>query len=209
MIGGGSRSRGWTGAPRLDFPSFVKAYAWIFYNDRGGGGDSSRYNTDDSSSSSSDHKQGRGRRTTVDARGKRSNVDDEKPRKLGFSRDERSSRDGSQGRGKKHRSGGGIGEEAELRRWKKRLGEKQMRRVERVFHDWAVEDRDGDGATVEVRDLERCFRELGKSDVQPSELRAWCDEVDLTPADALSLADFAYAYHAMFIDAGGRGVCKQ
>lgn len=83
-----------------------------------------------------------------------------------------------------------------------------MRRLERVFDEWAVDDADdggGGGATVEVRDLERCFRELGKDDVQRHELRAWCDEVDLAPGDALSLADFAYAYHAMFVDAGGEG----
>ena len=83
-----------------------------------------------------------------------------------------------------------------------------MRRLERVFDEWAVDDTDGDGdggATVEVRDLERCFRELGKDGVQRNELRAWCDEVDLAPGDALSLADFAYAYHAMFVDAGGEG----
>lgn len=84
-----------------------------------------------------------------------------------------------------------------------------MRRLERVFGEWAVDeaaaddvDGNGGGGTVEVRDLERCFRELGKVDVQSRELRAWCDGVDLAPGDTLSLADFAYAYHAMFIDAG-------
>lgn len=82
-----------------------------------------------------------------------------------------------------------------------------MRRLERVFNEWAVEDdsSDGDGATVEVRDLERCFKELGRDDVQRRELRAWCDGADLAPGDNLSLADFAYAYHSMFVDTTGEG----
>lgn len=210
MTGGSSGSRGRAGPPRLDFPSFVKAYAWIFYNDRGGDGDSSGDSTNDSVSSSSNRKRGRGRQTTQNvshagARGKRGDIDDDKPRKLGYA--ERNKRGGIRGREKRLGSGGGIGEEAELRRWEKRLGDKQMRRLERVFDEWAVEDRDGDGATVEVRDLGRCFKELGKTGVLPGELRAWCDEVDLAPGDFLSLADFAYAYHSMFVDAGGRGKC--
>ncbi|CAM9744831.1 unnamed protein product [Scytosiphon promiscuus] len=189
------------------FASFVKAYAWIFYNDRGGDSDSSEDVTDESISSASDRKQKRGRsssRNAPRADARRKSGSDPKSRKLGYGLAGRRNRGGRRGGGGKYESGGGIGEEAELRRWGKRLGEKQMRRLERTFYEWAVEDRHGDGATVEVRDLDRCFRELGKKDVPPSELRAWCEEADLTPADTLSLADFAYAYHAMFVDAGGR-----
>ena len=99
----------------------------------------------------------------------------------------------------------GIGEEAELRRWRKRLGEKQMRRLQQVFDAWAEDDGGSGGGVVQARDLEECFRELGR-DVQVRELRAWCDEVDLAPDDALGLADFAYAFHSMFLAATGEGV---
>lgn len=103
--------------------------------------------------------------------------------------------------------GCGIGEEAELRRWEKRLGEKQMRRLQQVFDAWADDGGRGGGGVVRARDLEGCFGELGK-DVQVRELRAWCEEVDLAPEDALGLADFAYAFHSMFLAAAtGEGMC--
>ena len=103
--------------------------------------------------------------------------------------------------------GSGIGEEAELRRWEKRLGEKQMRRLQQVFDAWAEDGGRGGGGVVRARDLEGCFGELGK-DPQVRELRAWCEEADLAPKDALSLADFAYAFHSMFLAAAtGEGVC--
>lgn len=216
-----SRTRGARGEFHLDFPAFVKAYAWVFYRGGDAGepldGDNDR--SDESLSSSSDPRtQDRGRRRTPrrssrdGTRRSSSRNTEQRARKLGYGSTDRGSKDRSWGR--ERRQGavggrGGIGEEAELRRWGKRLGEKQMRRLERVFDEWAVDDADGGGgagATVEVRDLERCFRELGKDDVQRHELRAWCDEVDLAPGDALGLADFAYAYHAMFVDAGGEGV---
>lgn len=218
--GSRSRGRGGSGDPRLDFPAFVKAYAWVFYR---GGGAGEYYNddndddrSDESLSSSSDPtRQERGRRRTPRSssvggtrEGSRGNKD-QRARKLGYGSPDRGRRDRSWGWERRQGAAGGrggIGEEAELRRWGKRLGEKQMRRLERVFDEWAVDDAGGGGgATVEVRDLERCFRELGKDGVHRRELRAWCDEVDLTPGDALSLADFAYAYHAMFVDAGGEG----
>eukprot|EP00903_Cladosiphon_okamuranus_P006300 g6178.t1 len=201
-----SRSTGAHGSSHLDFPAFVKAYAWVFY--RGGyAGDQSDDNEDESdealSSSSDPTRRERGRwrtpRSTSRDGSRRGSSRNkvQRARKLGYGSTVRGSRDRSWGRG-------GIGEEAELRRWGKRLGEKQMRRLERVFDEWAVDDTDGGGgATVEAKDLERCFKELGKDGVQRHELRAWCDEVDLAPGDALSLADFAYAYHAMFVDAGG------
>lgn len=101
----------------------------------------------------------------------------------------------------------GIGEEAELRRWEKRLGKEQMRRLKRTFDSWADEagGRGGQTGVVEAQDLEACFRELGKR-VDRRELKAWCESVDLAPEDGLSLADFAYAFHAMFVDAG-EGAC--
>jgi len=217
----------------LDFPTFVKAYAWIFYRGGGAGGGDSQ---DDSSSSgeNADAAQGRarfdparterGRRRTPTntpraGGARRRSGSEQNAQRLGYGATERGgSRDRSRSRGRgrgqgRPRGGGdgtvGIGEEAELRRWEKRLGEKQMRRLERVFNEWAIDDAgdDGSGAglTVEVRDLARCFKELGRDDVHLRELRAWCDEVDLTPGDTLSLADFAYAYHSMFVDAGGEG----
>lgn len=221
---GGSRSLG--GSTRaLDFPAFVKAYAWVFFrrdgadghddDDNGGSDDDA---DDDSLSSSLNPTEARGRRRTTRNASRTGNPGssaDQTTRKLGYgSTDRPRSRSRSRGRGLTRRgtvgNGGGIGEEAELRRWEKRLGGKQMRRLERVFSEWAVDDAadddDGGGARVEVRDLERCFGALGKVDVRSRELRAWCDEVDLAPGDTLSLADFAYAYHAMFVDAGGEGV---
>lgn len=205
---GRSRSTGARGNTHLDFPAFVKAYAWVFYRggDAGDHSDDNEDQSDESLSSSSDPtRRARGRRriprsTSRDgSRRSSSRNKDQRARTLGYGSADKGSRDRRWGRG-------GIGEEAELRRWGKRLGHKQMRRLERVFENWAVEDADGSGgATVEARDLERCFKELGKDGVQRHELRAWCDEVDLAPGDALSLADFAYAYHAMFVDAGGKG----
>lgn len=83
-----------------------------------------------------------------------------------------------------------------------------MRKLEDVFDAWAEGGSDGGRGPgeVEVRDLKECFTELGR-EVEPIALRAWCEEADLAPGDALSLADFAYAFHAMFVDAGGEGVC--
>lgn len=215
----GSRARGGSGGSRLDFPAFVKAYAWVFYR---GGGAGEHYDDDDDhsdesfSASSDPTRQERGRRRPprstcrTGTRGRSSSNKEQRTRKLGYGSIDRGSRDRSWGWERRQEGVGsrvGIGEEAELRRWGKRLGDKQMRRLERVFHEWAVDDAGGGGgATVEVRDLERCFRELGKEGVQRREVRAWCDEVDLAPGDALSLADFAYAYHVMFVDAGGEGV---
>ena len=227
---GGSRSRG---GSRLDFSGFVKAFAWIFYRGGGAGDEDMDDDVDDSSGGETDDvargrdksnpaRRERGRRRTptdtsrdAGARGR----SEQRPRKLGYgsidrggSRDRSRSRGRGRSRGQSHGvadDGVGIGEEAELRRWEKRLGEKQMRRLERVFNEWAVDAGDGGGgggATVEVRDLERCFKELGKDDMHRRELQAWCDEVDLAPGDALSLADFAYAYHSMFVDAGREGV---
>lgn len=109
--------------------------------------------------------------------------------------------DSRQGAGGRTRGGKGIGEEAELRRWEKRLGKKQMHKIENVFDKWAEGD---DRGEVEVRDLKKCFTELGR-EVDTIDLRVWCDEADLNPRDALSLADFAYAFHAMFIDSGAEG----
>lgn len=223
---GGSRSRGGS-SHVLDFPAFVKAYAWALYRRGGAGGhdddddssDGENYDENDSRSSLSDPAKARGRRRTArnaSRAGSPGSKADQIARKLGYgSKDRPTSRGQRQGRGRGRLgavdNGVGIGEEAELRRWQKRLGDKQMRRLERVFSEWAVDDAadhggGGSGATLEVRDLERCFRELGKVDVRPRELRAWCDGVDLAPGDTLSLADFAYAYHAMFVDAGGEGV---
>ncbi|CBJ33221.1 calmodulin-like myosin-light chain [Ectocarpus siliculosus] len=213
----GAGRRGETGGyHRLDFPAFVQAYAWVFY--RGGStdesdsnGDSERNHDDDSGSSSSYRTKERGRRRTARSSsraGNRTSGERLTSRKLGYPSPEKSS---SRSRGRRQGGGSGIGEEAELRRWAKRLGEKQMRRLERVFNEWAVEDdgSDGDGSTVEVRDLERCFKELGRDDVQRRELRAWCDGADLAPGDTLSLADFAYAYHSMFVDTTGEGTAEQ
>lgn len=218
----------------MDFAVFVKAYAWIFYRGVGSGGEDSDDDVDDSSNGgetddvargrarSDPAKRERGRRRTPSntsrgGGGRGRSGSEKSSRRLGYggtdmggSRDR--SRNRGRGRGRSHSGVDGaigIGEEAELRRWEKRLGQKQMRRLERVFNEWAVDDAGGDGggagATVEVRDLERCFKELGRDDVHLRELRAWCDEVDLAPGDALSLADFAYAYHSMFVDAGGEG----
>ncbi|CAB1112242.1 unnamed protein product [Ectocarpus sp. CCAP 1310/34] len=210
---GAGRSGGTGGHHRLDFPAFVQAYAWVFY--RGGStdesdsnGDPERNGDDDSGSSSSYRTKERGRRRTARSSsraGTRTSGERLTSRKLGYRSPEKSS---SRRRSQRQGGGLGIGEEAELRRWAKRLGEKQMRRLERVFNEWAVEDdgSDGDGATVEVRDLERCFKELGRDDVQRRELRAWCDGADLAPGDTLSLADFAYAYHSMFVDTTGEEV---
>ncbi len=219
----------------MDFPAFVKAYAWIFYRGGGSGGEDSDDDVDDSSSGggetdgvargrarSDPARRERGRRRTPSNTsradgGRGRSGSEQRSRKLGYGGSDRGgSRDRGRGRGRgrgrSHRGvdgAVGIGEEAELRRWEKRLGEKQMRRLERVFNEWAVDDAGHDGggagATVEVRDLERCFKELGRNDVNIRELRAWCDEVDLAPGDALSLADFAYAYHSIFVDAGGEG----
>lgn len=212
---GRSRARVGVGGSHVDFPAFVKAYAWVFYR---GGGAGDHYDDDtgsgESSSSSSDPTRRRKpRRPSRDGTRRSSGRNkDQGDRKLGYgSTDSRGSRGRSWSRERPQGvvgGRGGIGEEAELRRWRKRLGEKQMQRLKRVFDEWAVDDAEGGrGATVEARDLERCFRELGKDGVQRHELRAWCDEVDLAPGDALSLADFAYAYHALFIDAGERGRC--
>lgn len=81
------------------------------------------------------------------------------------------------------------------------MGKKQMRKLKNVFDKWAEGD---DRGEVEVRDLKECFRELGR-EVDAIDLRVWCDEADLTPRNTLSLADFAYAFHTMFIDAGAEG----
>lgn len=198
----------------LDFPTFIKVYARIFHGDAG----SENEDTTDTSDS-------RSRRNFSDARGRarvRANGDrDLQPpfeKRLGFgvygsNMTERRRRDGEQTRERMNEDGhdrhAGIGEEAELHRWKKRLGERQMHQLEQVFNRWADEGRgDEAGARgIEVRDLKDCFRELGR-DVQPFELRAWCSEADLAPGDILSLADFAYAFHVMFVDAKDGGAWR-
>ena len=80
-----------------------------------------------------------------------------------------------------------------------------MRKLEDVFDGWAEDDGGGE-PELEVRDLKECFRELGR-EVDGIELQTWCDEADLTANDALSLADFAYAFHAIFVDTGAEGAC--
>lgn len=194
------------GTSRLDFAAFVKAYAWIFY--RGGDRYSSQDDTGESSGDVATDLAKGGKEHDVRHRtGRDQSQDRTSNRKLGYG--SRGSREkvGRDGRGRRReRSRGvgiGIGEEAELRRWEKRLGAKQLRRLQQVFDMWA-EDTDGDGeggGVIEARDLGECFRELGK-DFERRELRAWCDEVDLNPEDTLSMADFAFAFHAMFVDSG-------
>lgn len=218
---------------RLDYPSFVKAYAWVFYRGRDSGNSndgSSGQHSDTSSGTSSGLERGRKVSRGSSHRHSHSESREQPAKKLGYSslrggakswdgggsrgtsdegergRRRRRTSGGGGGRGVVVRAGAGIGEEAELRRWGKRLGHKRMRQLEDVF-DRRAERNDGEerGGFVEARDLERCFKNLGR-EVDASELRAWCKEVDLGPEDALSLADFAYAFHAMFIDAGGGGL---
>lgn len=208
------------GISRLDFPAFVKAFAWVFYRagERGGSsasrsGDSQGVGSGDSLSSGQEEER-RGRATSGgEARKSRRRThgssDKEKAGTLGYGTRSGSKDRGGDPRGRRRgrEVGIGIGEEAELRRWSKRLGEKQMRRLERVFDAWAEDiggGSDGGGGVLEARDLAECFRELGRN-VEPRELRAWCDGVDLAPGDALSLADFAYAFHAMFVDDAASG----
>lgn len=195
---------------RLDFPVFVKGYAWVFYRQ---GEDS---NSSDTRSGSSSRIDGPG--TLFSSSSDQENENSgQKSRPKAHRKDKHKSKTGKLGygtrgrreddRGRKRGGGAvgvGIGEEAELRRWRKRLGEKQMRRLQQVFDAWAEDARGDEGGVVQARDLEGCFRELGR-DVEVRKLRAWCDEVDLAPGDALSLADFAYAFHSLFLATTGEG----
>lgn len=220
-------------ASQLDYPSFVKAYAWVFYRGRGSGNSndgSSGEHSDASSGISSGLERGRKVSRGSSRRHSRSESREQPAKKLGHNYfrggakswdggGSRGTSDGERGRRRRRRTSGGgsgggvvvgagagIGEEAELRRWEKRLGRKQMRRLENVFDRWAERSDEGErGSFVEARDLEQCFKNLGR-EVGARELRAWCKEVDLGPEDALSLANFAYAFHAMFIDAGEGGL---
>lgn len=201
---------------RLDFPGFVKAYAWIFFR-REVSGDECSYTPGGASSDTKAFLEEGGARDRESFRRRESHrrcqpEDQTSPRSVGYGsrssrhRDEKAGRRRSRG---DREMGMGIGEEAELRRWEKRLGEEQMRRLERTFDSWADKagGRGGRTGVVEVQDLEACFRELGKR-VGKRELKAWRESANLTPEDGLSLADFAYAFYAMFVDAG-EGACMR
>lgn len=176
------RSRDSTKDSDLDFPAFVKAYAWIFYRTEEENGPNSSAGDDDSRSSDG----------VGGARGRQAS----RSRAIGYG-----SKRGR--RGRKHGRGvtTGLGEDAEVRRWRQRLGDKRMHRLQSVFEAWA--DDDGDSGAermglLQARDLKACFKELGR-EVNQRKLQAWCEEADLAPGDSMSLADFAYAFHAMFI----------
>lgn len=190
--GGGGRGL------RLDFPAFVKAFAWIFYRTEGSG--SSYSTSDDSNDRNSDASLSSESSRDRKSRHRLRRKEGQKSNKLGYgSGGRRSPEKDHRGRRQRHSDTIGIGEEAELRRWVKRLGDSQMGRLHRIFDDMT----EGSGGMFQARDLGKCFSDIGK-DIEPRKLRAWCDEVDLAPGDALSLADVAYAFHAMFVGTRGQ-----
>ena len=199
---------------RLDFPTFVKTYAWIFFR-RGQNGADYSDEHDSSSDSGVSLIEGDPRGSAKTTQGRGSHLRSQgnhlegqaSAQRIGYGSSSSWHRAGKAGRRRSRmenqRVGMGIGEEAELRRWEKRLGEAQMRRLKQAFGSWA-----DDASVLEVQDLGACFRELGKN-ADKRELRAWCEEADLAPEDVLSLADFAYAFHAMFgdVEEGARVTC--
>lgn len=201
--GGGSHRR-------LDFAGLVKAYAHVFYGVGGSDGDVTNESTTSFSDGDPPLKRDQTNAGARDERGSRGRLEEgakDRAKRVGYGRNDSARREESRdGRepvsGTEARRGptrrAVIGEEAEVRRWERRLGKEQMRRLREVFDRWA-DTSSGGGANekgLEVRDLKECFRDLGRH-VLSSELQAWCHEADLVPEDTLGLADFAYAFHSV------------
>jgi len=97
-------------------------------------------------------------------------------------------------------------EAADLQKWAEVLGDKQLFKLEKIFDEHATPLRRADGSTssrvgLRVRELRTALRDLSR-DVSPQTLSSFLSEAQLKPGDALSLADFAYAFHSLFGDGG-------
>ena len=97
-------------------------------------------------------------------------------------------------------------EASDLQQWAAVLGDKQLQILEDVFSDHATPLVRADGSTsarvgIRVRELRSALRDLNR-DCSASTLSAFLTSSSLKPGDVLSLADFAYTYHALFGDGG-------
>ena len=97
-------------------------------------------------------------------------------------------------------------EATDLQQWASILGDKQLQKLEDVFSDHATPLTRADGSKssrvgIRVRELRTAFRALNR-DCSASTLSAFLMSSSLKPGDVLSLADFAYTFHALFGSGG-------
>ncbi|GMH48764.1 hypothetical protein TrRE_jg2096, partial [Triparma retinervis] len=97
-------------------------------------------------------------------------------------------------------------EATDLQQWASILGDKQLQKLEDVFSDHATPLLRADGSTssrvgIRVRELRTALRDLNR-DCSASTLSAFLTSSSLKPGDVLSLADFAYTFHALFGSGG-------
>ena len=97
-------------------------------------------------------------------------------------------------------------EATDLQQWASILGDKQLAKLEDVFSEHATPLLRADGSTssrvgIRVRELRTALRDLNR-DCSASTLSAFLTSASLRPGDVLSLADFAYTFHALFGDGG-------
>ncbi|GMH77361.1 hypothetical protein TrST_g9172, partial [Triparma strigata] len=97
-------------------------------------------------------------------------------------------------------------EASDLQRWAEVLGDKQLQMLEEAWEKHATPLIRADGTQssrvgVKIRDLRATLRSLNR-DISHSTLSAFLSHAGLKAGDVLSLADFAYAFHAIFADGG-------
>ncbi|GMH61970.1 hypothetical protein TL16_g03380, partial [Triparma laevis f. inornata] len=97
-------------------------------------------------------------------------------------------------------------EASDLQRWAEVLGDKQLQMLEEAWEKHATPLIRADGTQssrvgVKIRDLRATLRSL-KKDISHNTLSAFLSHAGLKAGDVLSLADFAYAFHAIFADGG-------